>query len=290
MESGHRKEARRLFRHALAAPTENALAQVGWAVRRDPQLLEIDERAFETPRPFEARAWERFSLQAWAESVTAAAEWLLDEPFATRPAVFGSFLSDAALGDYERSAAFARQGLGANPDDVWLLNNLAVALATLGRVQEAALSHARIRRANLDAEEQTVYLATKGLLAYRGGRWEEGRALYEQAIEGATSRGDKKTRVWAELYHLREQMRVRTINPGAALLRAEEAIRDLPAAQRAVATQMLRRLARFDFGPERFLRAAAFALTGRRLPFVRRVLRALGKLAKRAWPFSPRRD
>lgn len=73
----------------------------------------------------------------------------------------------------------------ANPEDFGLLNNLTFSLASAGAVQEARGEYDKIESEDLTAEEEVTWLATGGLLAFREGKFAEGRTLYRTAIEKA---------------------------------------------------------------------------------------------------------
>jgi len=281
-----RSDIRRLFRRALTQPTENALAQVSWAVRRDNQLLEIDPSAYETPRSYEARAWERFVAGAWGEAVGAAEEWQLDEPFATRPAAFGSFLAAVALGDLELGALFARRGLEANPDDALLLNNLSFTLATADRVDEARAVFARIRKAGLDPAMRAAYLATSGLLSYRDGRVEEGHDLYMTSITSAKEANAPATSAWATLFHAREQLRVGSDYRSIVLAKANAALDDLPNDMRSLGKKVLTDVAALPELPESHgaLRGQGNVIPVKQPSMGRRIARSLLRLFRRQWP------
>lgn len=285
MHGGKRSEVRRLFGHALIQPTENAVAQASWAARQVTGLLEIDPSVYHTARSFEARAWERFAVTAWAEALEEAREWQLDEPFATRAAAFGSFVAAVGLDDFESSAAFARAGLEANPGDFLLLNNLAFALANGGRVREAREVFARIRRAGLDSPQQAMYLATSGLLSYRAGRVQEGRVLYESAIESATAAKARETRAWATLFHAREQLLAGAVDRMTILSNAELMLQELPAISRPIAKHLFDQLVAGRFPRiSRVKRTPGISTVGSGFPrWGRRLLNALLRTVGRAW-------
>src|SRR6266704_341098 len=180
MDAGNRRGARKLFLQALAAPTENTVAQASWAARHA-QVLEFDPEYLDLPRTFEAGAWESYRQQDWSSAVAEAENWQLDEPFASRSAMFGSFVASVALEDYCRAVLFAERGLQADPRNIVLLNNLAFALASSGRAVQAREALTRIPVADLDVDNRVANLATSGLVAYRLGDPAAGRALYEQA-------------------------------------------------------------------------------------------------------------
>ena len=140
LKFGNVKTARKLFAAALKKPTENSLAQIEWASERVTGIV-INQEKFEIPYSDEARALYSHSAADWLTAVDESELWLSDEPFASRPAVFGSFISAEHLEDFERSERICREGLIASPSDPILLNNLAFALANQGSLAEAQTTH-----------------------------------------------------------------------------------------------------------------------------------------------------
>jgi tetratricopeptide (TPR) repeat protein len=186
--SGQRRAVRRMFRHALVDPTENLVAQAGW-VSRHMKGFEVPQEAFAVPRAYEAAAWEAAVTGHFDQAVNKAWEWFSDEPFATRPALFGSWVAGVAQGDYETSIDLAQAGRLANPSDPGLMAQLIYAYGSLGRVEEAAALldqlPTAIRKSPLphDAVEWDILMmADRGLIAFRSERIAEGRELYEKAV------------------------------------------------------------------------------------------------------------
>lgn len=238
---GHDRKAKKLFRQALEQATENTVAQVGWASRRV-SGLELEARFLSVPLSYEARAWYHFIAADWRSALEQAQLWFLDEPFASRAAAFGSFVSAVALGDYSVSAGFARLGLACNPSDPLLRTNLVFALASGGDIDEAIKETAVLSGRSLDRGTEVVMLANRGLVAFRMGDEGTGRALYHQAIDLATEIGDRERRAWAMVFLAREEVRVRYADWRDTIVRAEKAIASLSPSSRRLADSMLREL------------------------------------------------
>jgi hypothetical protein len=190
LAAGSGRVARRLFEQSLADPTENAVAQAEWASRSDARIA-FDERLLsDVEDSFEARA----QVLAEAGEADGAIEnswaWLRVEPFASRPAIFGSH--EAALARrYDVAIRFAELGLVANPSEFLLRNNAAFALASMNDVSRAEEHLSAIDVIKLSKEEGLVLTATKGLLAFRKGDVVNGRKLYLQTIKEAEDPGLK---------------------------------------------------------------------------------------------------
>jgi tetratricopeptide (TPR) repeat protein len=218
MESGKTRKARQLFRQSLECPNENSVAQVEWA-NRQIGGLEIDRDLLETPRSFEARANLSLAEGKWDYAVEHGTKWLLDQPFSKRPAIFTSYVS-SLVEDYQRSIDILKGSLHANPDDPSLINNLAFALGSANRLDEAASVLRRIDLSETSDTSAITLAATHGLLLFRGGLADRGRELYELAIRRANKQGIVKYRVMADLYLAREELIAATSLADATTTRA----------------------------------------------------------------------
>lgn len=203
--NGKTQAARKLFRTALHDPTDNSLAQAEWASRHMTQL-EVDAAQFKVPRIFEAKAWECYTVGEWDEAMKQSAKWLHDQPFAIEPILFSSYLAGAILEDYERSARILSFGLTTHRNDPTLLNNLTYSLAIIGKVREARELFNLIRYRDLNDTWKITVTATGGLLRYKEGAPDEGRALYLSAIELARSKSLLPLSIRASLYLAREEI------------------------------------------------------------------------------------
>src|SRR2546426_392783 len=224
MASGDVKGARQLFTDSLIDPTDNSLAQAGWASTKI-SGVEVAAELLNKPRSFEARAFREFRDAHWEPAIRHCASWLLDEPFSSRPAALGSYLAGVTEQDYRLSEEFARRGLRANPEDPLLRNNLVVALANQGQVEEAVAEIKLIT--NPPEELRTTLLATEGLLRFRRGDPTAGRQLYLDSIERASRRRERYRAALAALHLAREELLAGTATADATLAEAAAACEDI---------------------------------------------------------------
>jgi tetratricopeptide (TPR) repeat protein len=206
---GNRREAKRLFELALKEPNENTVAQAGWIARQSKAIV-FDPEYLKVPRSYEARAWQHYSAHRWHDALSECHRWLEDEPFSSRPAVLGSFITATELDDFQESERLARLGLSANPEDITLLNNLVYALASGGELAEALKTFLKIDQNSLDQNERAVLYATEGVLRFRNGDVLGGRQLYSRAIEFAEHSGDKLRAALVAAFWAKEELRLRT--------------------------------------------------------------------------------
>ena len=216
---GKVKRGRNLFRQALADPTENTIAQVGWALRKryvDSLGMDLDRIKKETPRSFEALAWGNFTAGKWKEALHASFDWVRDQPFSTRPVFFASFVAASLLEDYRSCERIVEIGLRANPSEPMLLNDLAFAFASAGQIDKAEQTFLKIDSTQItDLTQKVVTIATQGLINFRRGFHEAGRGDYRLAIESAKRHRLHRTAAIASIYLAREE----------ALSKSEEAER-----------------------------------------------------------------
>lgn len=175
--AGNTKGATKNFRFSLIQPTENAVAQAEWASTQIPGIRPNDSQ-LSILRGFEARAATAYKAGKMDRALDCLARWGLDEPYSTRPFVTGSYLACIATHDFDQAIRFCEFGLQANGDDPTLLNNYAVALAMSDQVDKAKSAFASALATKSDELPEHIRLATKGLLLFRGGEPERGRASY----------------------------------------------------------------------------------------------------------------
>jgi hypothetical protein len=89
LRAGSLRAARKLFRQALTAPTDNTVAQAQWASEHV-HGLHVDPLALRAPTSWEARAYDARTAGDLGRAVDEARMWQRDQPFASRPAEFGS--------------------------------------------------------------------------------------------------------------------------------------------------------------------------------------------------------
>lgn len=205
LEHGNRKLAAKLVERSVRAPTENAVAQVGWLETISDADFDAKSLASRVPNAWEARTFEMYEVGDWRKSCEEAACWLLDQPFSSRPAAHGSFVAATFLEDYDLSLRFSEAGFRANPKDAVVINNYAVSLAEIGRVSEArTVFDAHMRDSK---HQRATSKATEGLILYREGRVEEARAAYNQAKREFVTSNDERSQLIASVFQAREELR-----------------------------------------------------------------------------------
>jgi tetratricopeptide (TPR) repeat protein len=180
MSGPRTRVARRLFEAALVDPTENAVAQAGWASSTLTSLV-VSPEHLATPESYEARAWASAEEGAWTDALHNSWLWLANAPFSAHPGVFGSHQASLA-GEFAQGVAIAEAALLANPDEFLLHNNRAFCLINMGLIDESAPDFEAMEKMGLDDDERATLMATRGFRSFRNGDRDYGRDLYLDSI------------------------------------------------------------------------------------------------------------
>jgi tetratricopeptide (TPR) repeat protein len=232
------------FRRSLRAPTENAIAQAQWFANVNAHFDVPSSSVSLQPSP-EAEALKARAEERWLDAIQACHEWMMIDPTSTRPLIWGSFVASVALYDGTIALPFTTHWIRIAPDSSSAWNNHAVALVYANRMAEAKSAFKRVARQDSENFPDTVYLATKGLLAHRSGAIAEGRKLYEAAAASRRAQADPglKALVWWHL--VREEARIGTPNAKELIESAWTKSKALPIveldAMKSTAEQVLRK-------------------------------------------------
>jgi tetratricopeptide (TPR) repeat protein len=208
LEHGQRRRARQLFRSALEEPTRNTVAQAAWAERRERPITVFDDELVDKFNVAEARFFAYEHSRDWTDALRAAWDWLHNEPFSTRPVLFGTNVAAVAVGRYDIAEELLKIGLRADSDDRRLLCQAIYVYGSAGKIKEAERYLERVRRLSLSSEERVVLTANEGLLLYRKGFVSEARAKYLAAVSAASNMRNNPAFVLNALAHFaREEKR-----------------------------------------------------------------------------------
>jgi tetratricopeptide (TPR) repeat protein len=222
LASGGMKEARRLYVRSLREPTENVVAQARWATRKFAVPI-FEEKYLSIPRTFEARAWASYHSDKPEQALLEFRNWLSDEPYSSRPVIPAAFLSHVLSGEFNQSIELTQMGLAAEPENPMMLNNLAFFAASADRLDlaEPAINKAT-KIDNTEDEFKICLLATRGLIAYRKGQLEEGKAGYLAAIQLAQQKKNLVFEAMAMLYLAREEYLAESLTADESFRIADE--------------------------------------------------------------------
>jgi tetratricopeptide (TPR) repeat protein len=140
----------------------------------------------------------------------------------------GSFIASTILEDYKQAEEIIKQSLRSNPKDTLLLNNLAFTYASSGRIRKAKEVLKSIGTLDGESSLAVTVKATRGLIAFRSGRRDEGRSLYLEAIE-ESKRYERSFQALAALSYAREEIFANTAMRAKAIalaLTASSGVKD----------------------------------------------------------------
>lgn len=212
---GTQKKSKLFFEKSLISPNDNSLAQAEWA-KANKLSLHFDKTVCEKVNmSYEANALYAYQKDKYEDALKASIRWLNDMPYSKNPIFVGANISYTFLKDYKTAAKILKRGLEANPNEPAFMNNLAYTYALDGKLVEA---NEIIQKANkvsdIDERTQICLSATRGLIAYREKRIEEGRALYMEAIKAAKDIPGDPTYNWnAILNFIREEILATNLIP-----------------------------------------------------------------------------
>ncbi len=207
--NGSRKRSRGYFKLAIEIPNDNTLAQVEWANSKD-SLLNIDVNYEDLNTFYEAKARDSYSAKKWQDVIELTQKWFMDQPFSKTPVLIGSDVAGSVYQDYDTASMFCKAGLISHPNDPLLLNNIAYYHALENQTEEALEYLDSISFANADQITQLCAKATRGLIHFRNKQYQQGRVLYQEAIESAYANNNEYLYFVAYLNYAREEI---IVNP-----------------------------------------------------------------------------
>ena len=212
---GTQKRSKLFFEKSLISPNDNSLAQAEWA-KANKLSLHFDKTVCEKVNmSYEANALYAYQKDKYEDALKASIRWLNDMPYSKNPIFVGANISYTFLKDYKTAAKILKRGLEANPNEPAFMNNLAYTYALDGKLVEAnEIIQKANKVADIDERTQICLSATRGLIAYREKRIEEGRALYMDAIKAAKDIPGDPTYNWnAILNFIREEILATNLIP-----------------------------------------------------------------------------
>ena len=224
MKNDSIKRGKKIMRKAIIDPTENALAQVGWAAA----AFKIDfdglvKLTSTVPASYEATAVQRYYDKKFKESLEASKKWSRFQFLSSRPIIHATYISSCMLNDDLGAIDIFDNALPAQKDSPLAINNYAFALARIGRTEEAA---DKLRQClhKASREEELVIAATMGLICFRERDVEGGRRLYDNAVNGFELLKDYRSAAIAKYYWAVEEKRINPKNAEPKIREAKRAI------------------------------------------------------------------
>jgi tetratricopeptide (TPR) repeat protein len=205
MQIGDRKKYRKLFKYSVILPNDNALAQIEWASSKD-SALSIDLDKLQLTLMNEARARDHFYKQQWKEALIYLEQWQIDQPFSKTPLLMRAWITSSVFHNHKEAAEISKRGLDPHHNDPQLFNNIAYYYALQNLCTDALHYLNKIDHSQCDSILALCSIATEGLIEYRLGHIESGRALYAKAIEKAEQLKNNELYTLAKLNQIREEV------------------------------------------------------------------------------------
>ncbi|QYM79669.1 hypothetical protein K0B96_03350 [Horticoccus luteus] len=187
--NGAEQRAKKFFRHAWVDPTKSVIAHSQWILREQIPGLAADRR-FDFTQSNEALGWLRFAFLDFKGAYASSTAWALEEPYSKSPYVLGT-IAGCQAERFDLAIEAGERGLGANPKDSLLLNNLAFAYLRNGDAVSARKHFNSIKHL-ADAPEEIAPAATYGLLLMAEGAQIKGLEYYSTAIDRAVKCGNRR--------------------------------------------------------------------------------------------------
>ena len=209
MKYGAVKIAKKMIKMALLDPTENSLAQVQWMTNslgiNKNQTDNLKRLESEVPGSYEAQSLRLYWDLKFEDSFKAAVVWGKFQQLSSKPIVHASHVAELFLQDDDLAIKVLCNSTPAQKNSFEYFNNMAVSLAKTGKISEAEKLIAEIDTEKLSNTHKTVLVATRGLLKFRLGSLEDGRKLYEQAINEFDRVEDSVSAAVASYYFATEE-------------------------------------------------------------------------------------
>lgn len=179
--NGNSKKGKKLLSQSLIFPNENVIAQTRFISAKFQKQIDIAQ--YNVPNRFETDAWLAYNANNFEKVLDMSEKWFYFQPFTSTPAIMNSYISSLVFQNEIHSVAMARKALKVSPSNFSLQNNLVVALYRQGQIEKANLEFEKLKQLNIYIkDDEDVLLATSGLVDYRNGRPEIGRAKYQEAV------------------------------------------------------------------------------------------------------------
>lgn len=221
LQDGRQRLAKKFFQRSLDEPTENSLAQAEWAKQSIPSL-DVNLATADTPRNYEANALYGYVNGYWDLALENALNWLHDQPFSSRPAGVASYIYSTMFDQHENAEAILKRSLIANPADRLLNNNLAFALISQNKIEEAEKLLGSVDFQITSDTNAITLCATMGLLLFRKQEFAAGVQWYRNSIELCRRQGDPRYEAFASLYLAREAAKAGLPNSAEMLQQARQ--------------------------------------------------------------------
>ncbi len=179
--NGNSKKGKKLITQSLMYPNENVIAQTRYISAKFQKQFDISQ--YNVPNRYETDAWLSYNANNFEKVLEMSEKWFYFQPFTSTSAIMNSYISSLIFQDEKHSVEMAQKALKVSPASFSLQNNLVVALFRQGQTERANEEFEKLKKLKIYIkDDETVLLATSGLVDYRNGKHEIGRSKYKEAV------------------------------------------------------------------------------------------------------------
>ncbi|MBR6938054.1 MAG: hypothetical protein IKH63_10870 [Prevotella sp.] len=210
LDYGKRKDSRKMFEKGIIEPNDNSLAQAEFFAKRDSNM-QLDLSAYNClPHKHEADTRKAYVTGKFEDAFLSSLKWMQDYRFEQRPIAFAFDISCIYLKRYDFAIEVEKKALALNPKNPTAVNNLAYVMGLSDRLDEAETCLSSINHQKYLNDKDTTgaicLIATCGLLEYRKGNVDDGRKMYNMAIQTAKKHKENGLAAKARLNMIREEV------------------------------------------------------------------------------------
>ena len=178
--AGSHKKAKKIFAQAANDPTDNAAAQISWAIGNSFLPNEFWGRQMDlVSEDYEAEYIHNRQKLKWSNALASVEAWRATHPYSNKAAFNLVTVAVSLVEDFDKAEEMCLHMV--NRGNRAFENNLAYAYLRQGKVREAReiLDKAVLS----DPDKKATIAATRGMLCYRSHNAAEGEKFYEVAVK-----------------------------------------------------------------------------------------------------------
>lgn len=197
--SGRSHRAKKLINESLKCASENAVTQAIWL--RDSKDFSLDFDIESLSPEAEAQAIEYYFAENYDLSVNSLIAFYAYQPFSDSPLVDATYIRTFCQNDPKGALKLGKEFSIDKTNSFSVRNNLTVAAILTNDITLAEEFLAQVFPSELSGTETNIHLATTGLFAFKIGAPEQGRALYDRAIDYFKTNKNRNAQARALYYY-----------------------------------------------------------------------------------------
>lgn len=201
-KNGNTKKAKEFFRSSLASPSENATAQYGWLHHK--YGFNIQTSNLNIYRSIESQVNQLYVNSDFLGCRSKLLDMHRFQPFTEAPLTDAGYISLLGLDDPQFVVDLSGNRTSRESMRFDELNNLIVAKLMLndlsGIEDDISILKDKCRR-DIASDQRGIFMATAGMFMFKINNYNEGRYLYESAIEHFGNRNSMKAVALAKYFY-----------------------------------------------------------------------------------------